>query len=950
MKMHSISTLLIILLSLPGLKEANAHLYEIPLECEGYYVREQTWTADFDLNTTLIEISDIYIDWSGSIRAEFAEDIVTGERFPMDAQFVAYIYDSFTHDFCGSASIRTGATTYPNPEPFDLKSTFSNRGWSMLLNGQGTIEVGFWGVHRPMTIVTIEDPNGELTSATLVIEANPPEPRTITVGIGAGYDFNTIQAAIDDAYDGDTIIVADGTYTGDGNRDIDFLGKAITLRSENGPENCIIDCNGTLAEKHRGFHFHSQEDSNSVLAGFTVTNGHGLLWYPFPVPAGGAIFCKNSSPRIANCIIKNSTGGFGGGILCHSSSPVISDCTVSSNSAVEGGGMYNYENSCVELINCTFSDNFVSSDGRGGGIVNMQSNPVIRRCVFVNNYGGAAGGGVCNLDCIPTFTDCRFIGNSAPVLLLSGRCGGGGVYNAGSSPSMTNCIFSGNHGSGGDAMSNASSQPILTNCTFTGSRFTAIYNWRENINLTLRNCILWDQTENEINDSNVTITYSNVKGGWPGLGNIDADPCFADQGYWDDPCNTPGDFWDDIWIDGDYHLKSEAGRWEPNSKSWVQDDVTSPCIDAGNPGCPLGDEQAPNGNRRNMGAYGGTAEASKSPINWRSIADLTNDWVVDSNDLKVFVGYWLEPGECIPGDLNRSKSVNFSDFALLANNWLRTSPGKSVFDFGVATKGPLHMAGNIEPEGVNISIESDVYIVSENSNRALEMIGNSHITGDVFIVNPFGTVDIHGGYASIGGETAPGAYDHVFNGVFPIEFPVPNPDYFEHYVVEDINLADTTFTNVRVPPNTNPIFGGGATFNGILFIEIPNLVYFSGHVNVNGIIVGNGDATDDSGTNRIYFPGTVSSSPVSMLPEEFGDLREETGTFLMAPGFSVTFGGNFETINGAVAANGITFFGNASGTIQGTLLNYSDTEMELSNNNDLFINRYVNTEMPAGFE
>ncbi|MHC4692227.1 MAG: right-handed parallel beta-helix repeat-containing protein, partial [Planctomycetota bacterium] len=462
-----------------------------------------------------------------------------------------------------------------------------------------------------------------------------PIPCTITVGLGAGYDFNTIQAAIDDAYDGDTIIVADGIYTGDGNRDIDFLGKAITLCSENGPENCIIDCNGTESEPHRGFYFHSQEDSNSVLAGFTVTNGHGLLWYPFPVPAGGAIFCKNSSPRITNCIIKNSNGGFGGGILCHSSSPVISDCTVSSNSAVEGGGMYNYENSCVELINCTFRDNFVSLNGRGGGIVNMQSNTVISRCIFVNNYGGGGGGGVCNLDCSPTFTDCRFIGNSAPVLFLSGRCGGGGIYNAGSSPSMTNCIFSGNHGSGGDAMSNVISHPILTNCTFTGSRgFTAIYNWWENINLTLRNCILWDQTENEINDSNVTITYSNVKGGWFGLGNIDVDPCFVDPGYWDSN-GTPEDANDDIWIDGDYHLKSQAGRWEPASESWVQDDVTSPCIDAGNPGCPLGDEPAPNGNRRNMGAYGGKAEASKSPINWRSIADLTNDWVVDSNDLKV---------------------------------------------------------------------------------------------------------------------------------------------------------------------------------------------------------------------------------------------------------------------------------------------------------------------------
>jgi hypothetical protein len=125
--------------------------------------------------------------------------------------------------------------------------------------------------------------------------------------------------------------------------------------------------------------------------------------------------------------------------------------------------------------------------------------------------------------------------------------------------------------------------------------------------------------------------------------------------------------------EGDYHLKSQAGRWDPNSQNWVLDNVTSPCIDAGNPGCPLGDEpNDPNNIRINMGAYSGTDEASKSPPNWRNIADVTNNWVVDSNDLKVFVDYWLQMGECIPSDFNRSKFVDFKDHALLALNWGQT--------------------------------------------------------------------------------------------------------------------------------------------------------------------------------------------------------------------------------------------------------------------------------------
>ena len=76
------------------------------------------------------------------------------------------------------------------------------------------------------------------------------QARIITVDNDGPADFSTIQAAIDDSNDGDTVLVADGTYTGDGNRDIDFHGKAIIVKSENGPQNCIIDCNGTEADRH----------------------------------------------------------------------------------------------------------------------------------------------------------------------------------------------------------------------------------------------------------------------------------------------------------------------------------------------------------------------------------------------------------------------------------------------------------------------------------------------------------------------------------------------------------------------------------------------------------------------------------------------------------------------------------------------------------------------------
>ncbi|MHC4708055.1 MAG: PGF-pre-PGF domain-containing protein, partial [Planctomycetota bacterium] len=94
--------------------------------------------------------------------------------------------------------------------------------------------------------------------------------------------------------------------------------------------------------------------------------------------------------------------------------------------------------------------------------------------------------------------------------------------------------------------------------------------------------------------SSINATFSDIQGGWEGEGNIDADPLFADPDK------------------GDYHLKSEYGRWDAASGSWVVDEVTSPCIDAGDPNSAVGDEPEPNGGRINMGAYGGTAEASKS--------------------------------------------------------------------------------------------------------------------------------------------------------------------------------------------------------------------------------------------------------------------------------------------------------------------------------------------------
>lgn len=297
------------------------------------------------------------------------------------------------------------------------------------------------------------------------------------------------------------------------------------------------------------------------------------------------------------------------------------------------------------------------------------------------------------------------------------------------------------------------------------------------------------------------------------------------------------------------------------------------------------------------------------------------------------------------GDFSRPLRVNFN-YGERAN---------TVFNYGVATRGPLSLHGNILLEGVNVSVEADTYIESLGHNLALEIIGNSKIAGSVSIANNDAYVDLQGGQAGIGGETGQDAIDnHVAFGVPPTEFPEPDPEHFEQWATNTYDPEDDSadvYENIRIPAGTNPHFSSQTTLRGVTYIETPNVVTFSGGVTIEGVIVGDGDWNDDSATNQLNFTGNISSYCVSSLPYEpqFEGLHDQTGTFILAPGFKASFGGNVQTVNGAIAANGIEFHGDAGGTIAGSVINYSDTQMLLSGNSDLYFNRSGLTEIPAGF-
>ncbi len=194
----------------------------------------------------------------------------------------------------------------------------------------------------------------------------------------------------------------------------------------------------------------------------------------------------------------------------------------------------------------------------------------------------------------------------------------------GSSPTLRHCVIVGNCAttSNGAALRFRNSNAVLAHCTIAdnvgGALGGAIR--MSNSDVTMTHSIVWDNVPNPIalgGDSSPSILYSDLEGGWPDVGNLDVCPLFVRAGYWADPDSPELEVEpsrsDAVWVPGDYHLKSEAGRWNPQSQAWRQDDVTSPCIDAGNPTDPVGPEPAPNGGVVNLGAYGGTVQAGRSP-------------------------------------------------------------------------------------------------------------------------------------------------------------------------------------------------------------------------------------------------------------------------------------------------------------------------------------------------
>jgi len=473
-------------------------------------------------------------------------------------------------------------------------------------------------------------------------------------------------------------VAVEGGYAGIGNPDPNVRNVHLyetilsgDLAGDDGEVATPEELPGDPNRAENSFHVVTANDVSveTILDGFVITSGNANGGSPND--CGGGLYSDSGNLTINNCtFLRNCASSKGGGIYTESDNLTVNNsnlkenystsnggglysaygttdidnCTFDKNaSSLYGGGVYCLLNNTTEINNSTFEGNNAK---RGGGLYNQLNEALISGCSFVGNSSLQEGAGVYIYNCDTTLENCIISRNSA----LSN---GAGIYcSSGENIKIINCTISLNSASvyGGGLYSYVSKTEIINSILWA------------NLGLSGHEVAVSNVSGNQ---SIVTIIYSDVDGGqeeietyfggilnW-GLGNINVDPCFS----------TPEN--------DDYHLKSQTGRWDPNSESWINDAVTSRCIDAGNPGSPLGNElDDANNVRINLGAYGGTAKASMPPYDWTLLSDMTNDGTVNLIDYAHFADMFILSEEQV-ADFDRDGDVDFADLGLLVQDWLQ---------------------------------------------------------------------------------------------------------------------------------------------------------------------------------------------------------------------------------------------------------------------------------------
>ncbi len=293
----------------------------------------------------------------------------------------------------------------------------------------------------------------------------------------------------------------------------------------------------------------------------------------------------------------------------------------------------------VEFKGLTITD--ANSSVSGGAFFCYKSTVTLEKCHLQDNQCASSGGALYAFDCDIAITNS---------LLINNRGNFGGAVRVASDSNLT-----------------------MTNCTLAANKALSMQGdgiYCNNSNLIAANSIFWKNGKENLyaGDSNASVAYSVIDANWPGTGNLKADPCFVSFDI-----NDPSDNWD-------FHLQSQAGRWNAADKSWGADANTSRGIDAGDPNGSYHYELWPHGKHINIGAYGNTSQASMSLDPAGNSADLNKDDIVDANDLSMFTDEWLEKDRPLPADLDRNSAVNFRDYSIFSDNWLWRQPDAADLD------------------------------------------------------------------------------------------------------------------------------------------------------------------------------------------------------------------------------------------------------------------------------
>ncbi|MCH2143467.1 MAG: right-handed parallel beta-helix repeat-containing protein [Phycisphaerales bacterium] len=324
-------------------------------------------------------------------------------------------------------------------------------------------------------------------------------------------DYATIQAAIDVASDGDTILVAPGTYTSPANVNgvIQTNGKAISIMATGAVDQTFINARGNGS----GVRCLSGEGPDTMIQGFTIIGCYQ-----------SGIRCVDSSPTVINCIILNNTAGEGGAVYCRNGSPTFNGCTINSNNALSGGAFWCQDSSNITLDNCTITNNSANLGGafycvnssiatitnctisantasnKGGGFFCLKSSgPVLQNCEMKLNTSSDAGGAFyCFNSSTTILTDCTISNNIAesagglfgPATLLNSTISfntaydgrGGGISCTKGQLTITNCTISNNTASdSGGGIYSLSNTPTITDSIICSNRSDQISGtWTDN--------------------------------------------------------------------------------------------------------------------------------------------------------------------------------------------------------------------------------------------------------------------------------------------------------------------------------------------------------------------------------------------------------------------------------------------------------------------------------------